>query len=115
MNTFQKSAAAINKVVLAAMRVPVINKVIGGSTAQITYTGRKSGKTFTLPVSYRQRNDEVLIRVALPQKKNWWRNFLNEGGQMHVKIRGIDRTGHAVSTRDEKGNVSVKVSLDPVS
>lgn len=114
MNTFQKSAAAINKVVLAAMRVPLVEKLIGGSTAQITYTGRKSGKTFTLPVSYRQKNDELFIGVALPQKKNWWRNFLNEGDQMRVRIRGIDRTGHAVSTRDDKGNVSVKVTLDPV-
>lgn len=114
MNTFQKAAAAINKVVVAAMSVPFVDKLVGGSIAQIAYTGRKSGKTFSLPVSYTRKNDELLVRVAMPEKKNWWRNFLNEGDRMSVTIHGHERSGHAVSTRDDQGRVSVKITLDPV-
>lgn len=112
MNAFQKVAGAVNKVVVAAMKAPGVDKVAGGSMLMVTYTGRKSGKTFSLPVSYKQRGDELLIGVALPDKKNWWRNFSGEGGPVTVTLHGTKRTGHAVSRRNERGQVSVKVKLD---
>ena len=112
MNTFQKVAGAVNKVVVAAMKAPGVDKVAGGSMLMVTYTGRKSGRTFSLPVSYKQRGDELLIGVALPDKKNWWRNFSGEGGPVTVTLHGAERTGHAVSRRNDRGHVSVKVTLD---
>ena len=114
MNTFQKAAAATNKIVLAAMNAPVLGSVVGRSMVLITYTGRKSGKTFSLPVSFRQKGNVLLIGVALPDKKNWWRNFLDEGDRVTVKLRGVDHAGHAVSRRNDDGQVSVKVTLETV-
>lgn len=104
----------MNKVVLAAMKVPVLDKIAGKSMLLLTYTGRKSGKTFSLPVSFRQKGNDLLIGVAMPDKKNWWRNFLDEGDQVTVNLHGVDRVGYAVSRRNDAGQVSVKVTLEAV-
>jgi hypothetical protein len=115
VNTFQKIAGAANKVVIAALKVPVLDKAAGKTMVMITYTGRKSGKSFTLPVGYKKKGDELLIGVAMPDQKNWWRNFSGEGGPISVKLDGVERTGHAVSHRNERGQVSVKVTLDQLA
>lgn len=115
VNSFQKTAAIVNKFVEPLLRLPVLDKVLGKAMVTITYVGRKSGKTISLPVSYRQKGDDLLIGVAAPDKKNWWRNFLGEGAPVTVALRGEKRTGHAVSTRNDAGQVSVKVALDPVT
>jgi hypothetical protein len=79
----------------------------------IRYTGRKSGKSFELPVGYRRTGDQLVIGVSMPDKKSWWRNFLGEGGTItFVGLDGRDRTGHAVANRDERGGVSVTAKLD---
>ena len=54
-----------------------------------------------------------MIRVGMPDKKAWWRNFLGEGSAVtFVGLDGRDRTGHALATRDERGGVSVTAQLD---
>ncbi|MFH5207091.1 hypothetical protein ACHIPZ_02475 [Antrihabitans sp. NCIMB 15449] len=115
MNTFQKVAALTNKVVVAVLDLPVIGKLAGKSMTVITYTGRKSGKTFSLPVGFTQKGNVLSIGVAFPEKKNWWRNFQNDGDKLTVALHGVDRTGHAVSRRNDKGQVSVRVTLDATS
>ncbi|GLY94305.1 nitroreductase/quinone reductase family protein [Actinoplanes sp. NBRC 103695] len=78
----------------------------------ITYTGRRSGRTFSTPVGYRRTDDGVVIGVRLPDSKAWWRNFLDEGGPISLRLDDTDRTGHATAHRDAKGRVSVTVRLD---
>ncbi|MEV6984233.1 hypothetical protein AB0M95_23670 [Sphaerisporangium sp. NPDC051017] len=78
----------------------------------VTYTGRRSGRTFSTPVAFRRVADTVTISVQFPDAKKWWRNFLDEGGPISLHLDGIDRTGHAVATRDEAGRVTVTVRLD---
>ncbi len=115
MNTFQKSAAAWNKLFVTLMRAPVLDRVLGKSTALISYTGRKSGRAFSLPVSYKRDGDAVAVAVMMPDKKNWWRNFDGNGGRVTVEIAGVARPGHAVTVRDSEGRVSVNITLDPVA
>ncbi|MFD2419057.1 hypothetical protein [Amycolatopsis pigmentata] len=79
----------------------------------VTYTGRRTGRTFSIPVGYRRKGDVVTIRVGLPDAKTWWRNFLGEGNPISVELDGTDRQGHAVARRDEKGRVTVTVRLHP--
>ena len=57
----------------------------------------------SLPVGYRRCDDELLIGVAMPDAKTWWRNFLGEGGPVTVTLDGRERAGHAVATRDDGG------------
>jgi hypothetical protein len=81
----------------------------------VTYTGRRSGRSFTIPVGYRRTGDTVVIGVRIPGKKNWWRNFTGEGGPLSVELDGTARTGHAIARQDAKGGVAVTVRLEPVT
>lgn len=103
---------AVNGVVAKLLDVPLLGSVVRRNTSVISYVGRRSGKTFTTPVSYRRIGDEIAIRVMLPDAKNWWRNFLDGGGPITLQLNGTDQTGHAVANRDDRGRVTVTVKLD---
>ncbi|MEU4237066.1 nitroreductase/quinone reductase family protein [Actinoplanes sp. NPDC026619] len=92
---------------------PRWGRLVGRGIAMLTYTGRKSGRTFTIPIGYRRTADGILITVAMPDSKTWWRNFLRDGGPLSVRLDGVDRQGHAVARRDERGRVTVDVRLAP--
>jgi hypothetical protein len=77
----------------------------------ITYTGRRSGRTFSIPVSYRRRGDEIEVAANLPDAKTWWRNFLGAGGPVSLTLDGTERAGHAVAHRDADGRVEVHIRL----
>lgn len=80
--------------------------------AIVTYTGRRSGRTFSMPVGYRHSGDTVTIGVRIPDAKNWWRNFLGDGEPIDLELDGVVHSGHAVARRDERGRVTVTVRLD---
>lgn len=101
----------LNSGVVALAEAPGIGRVMGKSFARITYVGRRSGRTFSTPVNYRRSGDDYLIGVALPDKKSWWRNFLGEGGPVTLRIDGVEHVGHAVSQRDDRGRVTVRVRV----
>ena len=79
----------------------------------ISYTGRRSGKSFSTPVLYSKRGEDIAIRVASPDSKKWWRNFLDDGAPITVHLPDGARTGHATSRRGDRGHVTVRVALDP--
>jgi len=104
---------AVNGLAVTLTTAPVVGGLIRRRIIEIRYVGRKSGKTFELPVGYRRSGDVVTIGVSMPDKKNWWRNFLGEGAPITlIGLDGADRTAHAVATRDANGGVSVAVRLD---
>jgi hypothetical protein len=103
---------AFNAIAARLIDVPLLGNVLGRNLVMISYVGRRSGKTFTIPVNYRRAGDEFVIGVGLPDAKNWWRNFLGGGGPITLRLSGTDRTGHAVATRDGQGGVTVTVKLD---
>ncbi|MEV4098525.1 hypothetical protein [Streptosporangium saharense] len=91
---------------------PRLGRVISRRLTVVTYTGRRSGRTFSTPVAFRRVADTVVIGVQFPDAKAWWRNFLGEGGPIALQLDGTDRTGHAVARRDEAGRVTVTVHLE---
>lgn len=106
----RRGVRGANAGVVALAEAPIIGKLLGKAFAQISYTGRRSGRTFTTPVNYLRRGDDYVIGVAMPDKKSWWRNFLGEGGAVTLRIAGVDHAGHAVTHRDG-GRVTVRVRL----
>jgi hypothetical protein len=103
----------VNGLAVTLTTVPVIGGLIRRRIIEIRYVGRKSGKTFELPVGYRRSGDVVTIGVSMPDKKNWWRNFLGEGAPLVlVGLDGADRTAHGVATQAADGGVSVTAKLD---
>ncbi|RIV37576.1 nitroreductase/quinone reductase family protein [Micromonospora radicis] len=101
----------VNSTVMALRSSPGLGPLLSRNLTVITYAGRRSGRTFSTPVSFRRTGDTVTIRVAMPDAKNWWRNFLDEGGPITVQLDGVDRAGHAVARRDDRGRVTVTVRL----
>jgi len=102
----------INARVTALANSPRWGRRVSRHIATITYTGRRSGRTFSTPIGYRRHGDTLTIPVTMPEAKSWWRNFLDEGGPVSLRLEGTDRAGHAVSRRDERGRVTVTVHLD---
>jgi hypothetical protein len=102
----------VNKLFVGLINAPLVGPLVGRGLVVIRYVGRRSGKTFEIPVGFRRSGDTLTINVTAPGAKSWWRNFLGDGGPITlVGLNGADRTGHAVAHRDEKGRVKVTVQL----
>jgi hypothetical protein len=103
---------AFNGLAVRLRDVPLLGSLVRRGLVVIRYDGRRSGKTFQLPVGYRRSGDTVTIGVAMADKKNWWRNFDGEGAPItFLGLDGADRAAHAVATRDARGGVSVTARL----
>lgn len=85
--------------------------LVNRNITMLSYTGRRSGRTVTIPVAYRRTGDDTVIGVNMPESKTWWRNFLGAGAPLTLRLDGIERAGHAIARRDEKGRVTVTVRL----
>ncbi|WP_328649218.1 hypothetical protein OHS58_18795 [Amycolatopsis sp. NBC_00348] len=109
----ERAVGGVNRRVLALRSSRRWGAAVRRHLTIVTYTGRRSGRTFSIPVGYRRTGDEVEIGVRIPGRKNWWRNFTGEGGPIAVELDGTDRTGHAIARQDAKGAVTVTVRLEP--
>ncbi|WP_319437429.1 nitroreductase/quinone reductase family protein [Mycobacterium sp. RTGN5] len=107
-----RAAPLLNAPVAAIATSPRFGGLVNRNIAILGYTGRRSGRTFSIPVAYRRSGDTITVNANLPQTKTWWRNFLGDGGPVTVQFDGTERTGHAVAAQDHKGRVSVTVRLD---
>ena len=106
-----RAAPLLNAPVAAIATSRRFGGLVNRNIAILHYTGRRSGRTFTIPVAYRRSGDELTINANLPQTKTWWRNFLGDGAPVTAQFDGIERAGHAVATQDHKGRVTVVVRL----
>ena len=110
---FQQSVDRFNSCVVSLQSSRRWGRLVRRHMTVITYTGRRSGRTFSTPVAYKRSGDQVIIGVQMPDAKNWWRNFL-DGGPISLTLDDEVRTGQAVSRRDGS-RVTVTVALDPVN
>lgn len=109
---FQRTVDRFNGCVTQLRTSPRWGSAVQRHLTIVTYTGRRSGNTFSTPVGYKRHGDVVVIGVMMPDAKKWWRNFLGEGSPLALQLDGAERTGHAIARRDEKGRVTVTVTLD---
>jgi deazaflavin-dependent oxidoreductase (nitroreductase family) len=75
--------------------------VVSKMVLLITFTGRKSGKTYTTPVDYSQDGDQVFIFTHA----NWWKN-LRGGAPVTLRLRGREVHGMAEPVADDKQAVA---------
>jgi deazaflavin-dependent oxidoreductase (nitroreductase family) len=81
-----------NPFVIWLLRSPLHN-LMDKSTILITITGRKSGKNYTIPVSFIRDGDTLLV---ISQKEHtWWKN-LRGGTQVTLLMQG-----HTLKARGE--------------
>lgn len=110
--TSARLVRAINTRVAALTVSPTWGRLVSRRLVMVTYVGRRSGQTFSTPVAYRRRGDQIRISVWMPDAKTWWRNFAGAGGRLTLRLNGTDRSGHAVARRARWGRVTVTVRLD---
>jgi deazaflavin-dependent oxidoreductase (nitroreductase family) len=81
-----------NPIVRFIMRSP-LHGLMSKDVMLITYHGQKSGKEFTLPVSYLEDGATVFVIPGMPDKKVWWHN-IHENTPVQINLRG-----KSISTR----------------
>ena len=101
----------VNPLLRALLRSPA-HRIVSGRLALITYTGRRSGREYTIVTYYRDKGDEVTVAVGWPDRKVWWRNLTGEGRAVRLVVRGEEVRGHAVATRDAEQDALVRVRVD---
>jgi deazaflavin-dependent oxidoreductase (nitroreductase family) len=75
---------SVNRAMKFLLRSP-LHGLVSRSVLLITFTGRKSGKAYTTPVSYSQTGSQVTIFTHAA----WWKN-LRPGEPVSLRIRGRD-------------------------
>ena len=94
----------MNPLIRIILRSP-LHFLLDGNLIAISYTGRRSGRRFSLVTMYAEFGKELLVIVAQPEKKKWWRNF-HEKASADVLFKGQRFTCVAqVPERDRAGNV----------
>ena len=85
---------AINPFVAGILRSP-FHRLLSRQLMLLTYTGRKTGKRYTIPVGYARDGQALLVFSSHP----WWRN-LGDGTPVEVLLQGRRFAGTAVPLKD---------------
>ena len=94
----------VNSAMKFILRSP-LHWMISKNIMLITFTGRKSGKTYTTPVGYSQRDGQVYVFTHA----TWWKNLQN-GTPVRVRVRGRDLQGLAEPIVEDKRTIAAKLS-----
>ena len=86
-----------NSLMKWALTTPGLQAMVGQGVALLTVTGWKTGKTYTIPVSYHREDDTVT--VVTKRVRNWWRNF-SSPHEVRLRLAGRNYTGMAEARTD---------------
>ena len=86
----------VNQTMKFFLRSPM-HGLVSQTVLLVTFTGRKSGKTYTTPVSYTQSGEQVTVFTHA----TWWKNLLNNA-LVSLRIRGRELQGWAEPVDGDK-------------
>ena len=52
-----------------------LHMLLSGALCVVSWSGRKSGRRFSIPTGYQRDGDEVIVMLTKPGEKTWWKNF----------------------------------------
>ena len=87
----------LNPLFVAILRSP-LHRVLSKRLLALSFTGRKSGKRYVIPVAYGQTGSTLLITT-----QSGWSKNMRGGAQVEVRLQGQARQGHAELFTDEQG------------
>lgn len=90
----------LNKLMTLILRSP-LHGLVSSKVMLITFTGRKSGRSYTTPVSYMQRGDTITLFTH----GQWWKNC-RDGAPVWLRIRGRDLKGSAQTVVEDKDAIA---------
>lgn len=82
--------APVNPLIRALLRSrlhPVASKAL----LVLSWSGRTSGRRYSIPVGYQRDGDDVVIMLTNPAQKSWWKNF-RMPWPAELLIQGRERT-----------------------
>jgi hypothetical protein len=82
-----------------------VHSLVRRTVLLVTFTRRKTGKTYTTPVSYSQSADQVSIFTHAV----WWKN-LDSGAQVTLRIRGRELRGVAETIARDKRAIAAELT-----
>jgi ketosteroid isomerase-like protein len=97
----EKALKWINPVVIPQLRSP-LHGLMSADVLLLTVTGRRSGRTYTRPASYRREGET--IRCFTLRHTGWWKN-LRGGADIGVRVAGEELRGRAEAVHDEPKRV----------
>lgn len=86
-----KASDFYNPIMQLILKSP-LHGLVSQNTMLLTFTGRKSGRQFTTPISYAQSGNEVTLITG--RRHGWWHN-LEQTASITARIQGRERTGQA--------------------
>jgi hypothetical protein len=86
----------VNNTMKFILRSP-LHGMVSKTILVITFTGCKSGKSYSTPVSYSRVGDQVNIFTH----GDWWKNLCG-GAPVTLRIRGKDYKGQAMPVAEDK-------------
>ena len=92
---------AMNAVMGLILRSP-LHGLTSGKTLLLGFSGRKSGRRYTIPMSYALVGDEIFMSTGAP----WWKNLAG-GAPVELLLRGEARSGVAEAVAGEEESAEV--------
>lgn len=87
-----KPPAWANSFMKWVLHTPGLQTMVGGQVALLGFTGRKTGRSYTIPVSYQRDGDTV--NVVTKKLRKWWRNFKTPA-EVELRLAGRAYSGKA--------------------
>jgi hypothetical protein len=98
----------INPALRLLLHSPLLG-LVSDRVMLITYTGRRTGRRYTLPVLYHEDGGRLWVKVGHPERKQWWRNA-RDGATVLVDLRGRRLSGTA---RLDESPDGLRVIIEP--
>lgn len=82
----------------ALLRSP-LHGIATGNICLLSYTGRRSGREVTTPLSYVRDGD--VVRLLTSHNTSWWKNFVGEPADAELEIARETFRGRALALVDD--------------
>lgn len=94
---------ALNRLIKGLLRVPLVSRGLGSRLMTLTVVGRKTGKTYVVPVAYTRHEGRLLIGTRV-----WpWVKNLRPGQPVTVRVKGRQHSADWELFTDERSVVDL--------
>jgi deazaflavin-dependent oxidoreductase (nitroreductase family) len=85
-----------NRITRGVLRTPLLSRLAGGRLLVLYVVGRKSGKRYSVPVTYTRYEGDLLVCTQF----GWGRN-LHTGDPVAIRLKGRRRLADVLALTDE--------------
>jgi deazaflavin-dependent oxidoreductase (nitroreductase family) len=93
------------------LRTPGLQRLVGRKTALLTYTGRRSGRRITTPITCIRCGDRFI--ASAHRSRIWWRNLIEEP-DVCLRLGGRDHAARAGRLEGEEAIGAYRTYLEAV-